>query len=158
MQEAYVYDKAKYHYDGEYPKELPIEKAFVHTGFYLGWIIENDLYSEDFAEDMAEEIVAFKERKITGTKVYELCDGVLLDDMLNDEGNSFTQYYFDFSRGSYMKDYEILLAKGLPSFYHVEDTWENYDRLAGKINQQFERWKNPEQNGFWNKLINALGK
>jgi len=35
MREAIVYDKAKWHYGGDYPKDLPIEQAFVHTGMFL---------------------------------------------------------------------------------------------------------------------------
>src|SRR5262245_20687641 len=33
----HVYDKAKYHYDGDYPKGLPRPQAFVHTGMLIGW-------------------------------------------------------------------------------------------------------------------------
>ena len=31
-----VYDKAKYHYGGDFPEDLPDEQAFVHTDLYLG--------------------------------------------------------------------------------------------------------------------------
>jgi hypothetical protein len=50
MAEPVVYDKAKYHYDGKFPPELPTEQAFVHTGLYLGWLVDLNLYSADFAE------------------------------------------------------------------------------------------------------------
>ena len=55
MAESIVYDKAKYHYDGNYPKDLPEKKAFVHTGMFLGWIIDQGLYSEEFAQE-AEKV------------------------------------------------------------------------------------------------------
>ena len=47
MADPFVYDKAKYHYSGDYPPDLPDEQAFVHTGFYLAWIIDRNrnLYS-----------------------------------------------------------------------------------------------------------------
>ncbi len=130
---AIVYDKAKYHYDGEFPADLEIEHGFVHTGMFLGWLIDHDLYSDWFRQELAGYISAFKAREMSGAKVFQACDGVLLDDMLNEEGNQFAQYYFDFNRGSFLRDYEGLLAQGLPSVYHVADSWSNYERLKRKL-------------------------
>ena len=48
MKHPQVYDKAEYHYDGEFPADLPIEQAFVHTGMFLGWIVYHHLYSDWF--------------------------------------------------------------------------------------------------------------
>ncbi|WP_242246744.1 hypothetical protein [Bacillus cereus group sp. BfR-BA-01523] len=31
MFQTIIYDKAKYHYEGDFPQELPMEQAFVHT-------------------------------------------------------------------------------------------------------------------------------
>ena len=39
-----VYDKAKWHFGGEFPKELNNFQGYVHTGFYLTWIIEKDFF------------------------------------------------------------------------------------------------------------------
>ena len=141
MAEPYVYDKAKYHYGGNYPEDLPEEQALVHTGMFLGWVIDNDLYSDWFKEEMEGIITAFKAREMTGAKVYEECDGALVDDMLNEEGNAFAQAYFDFEKGKYIYDYEELLAQGLPSTYHVEDTWENYEIITRRISDRYLEWK-----------------
>lgn len=54
MAAPYVYDKAKYHYGGDYPEGLPEEQAFVHTGMFLGWVIDHHLYDPDFWQDDAE--------------------------------------------------------------------------------------------------------
>ena len=132
-----VYDKAKDHYDGDFPKGLPHRQAFVHTGMFIGWLIEHDLIAPDFLP----ETEGFKERRITGAEVYEAWDGCLTREMLTDEGNRFASDYFDFQRGEYLDDYEQILAKGLPSLYHVADTWENYDIIREKIDQRFEYWK-----------------
>lgn len=141
MGEPIVYDKAKYHYEGEYPQDLPDEQAFVHTGMYLGWVIDRNLYSEEFASECPDLIKQFKARQITGSEVYEWWDGCLLNDMLNEEGNAFSQYYFDFERGQFLADYDELLGGDLPSIYHVEDTWENYNKLKARIDQRYEAWK-----------------
>jgi hypothetical protein len=77
------------------------------------------LYSEWFGKELGGYVAAFKARDVTGAKVFEACDGVFMEDMLSEEGNGFAQYYFDFERGQYLRDYGELLAKGLPTIYHV---------------------------------------
>ena len=141
MNKSVVYDKAKFHYDGDYPRGLPIEQAFVHTGMFVGWVIERGLYSDDFQAMLGPAIEAFKERELTGAKVYEEMDGAFTDQDLSDEGDAFAQYYFDFDKGKYLEDYERILVLGLPSIYHVSDTWENYDNIKQRIDQRYIEWK-----------------
>ena len=141
MAEPFVYDKARYHYEGTYPKELPEEQAFVHTGFYLGWIIDHQLYSDEFRDESAELITRYTAREITGAEVYESWDGCLLDTMLNDEGNAFSRAYFDFDHGQFLADYVELLGGDLPTLYHVTNSWENYERLRVRLDQRFEEWR-----------------
>jgi hypothetical protein len=141
MQEPVVFDKAKWHYEGQYPDDLDEDQAFVHTGLYLGWVIDTGLYSEEFGDDFAREIADFKVRKLTGPGVYQSADGVFMDDMLNPEGIAFTRKYFDFEGGQYLADYEKLLAADLPSMYHVADTWENYNRLKPQLDKRLAEWR-----------------
>jgi hypothetical protein len=136
-----VYDKAKYHYDGDYPAGLPVEQAYVHTGMYLGWLIDNDFLSDEMCEEDAAQLLAFKRREITGPQVYSSWDGALVDDMLTDEANDFTEEYFDFQTGKYLDDYDRVLAGKLPSMYHVRDTWENYDKLRAVLDARLAEWK-----------------
>ena len=149
MKDPVVYDKAKWHYSGDYPKDLPDDQAFVHTGMYLGWIIERNLYSEDFERETGPLITQFKSRQVTGSKIYEWWDGCLIEDMLNDVGNSFSQSYFDFKRGQFLADYEELLAGDLPSLYYVPDTWENYEKLRARIDERYDRWKQQGSKKRW---------
>ncbi len=141
MTSPIVYDKAKYHFDGKFPIDLPREQAYIHTGMYLGWIIDNNLCSEEFKNETIDEILQFKQKEITGTQIYISWDGALVDDMLNDEANAFSAYYFDFEKGQYLHDYEELLAKDLESLYHVKDSWENYYTLKSRIDERFREWK-----------------
>lgn len=87
---AIVYDKAKYHYGGQFPPDQTIEQAMVHTGMYLGWVIDTELYSGELAEER-ETIDAFKARRITGPEVYRRCGACFTESMLNEEGNAFSQ-------------------------------------------------------------------
>ena len=139
--ETIVYDKAKYHYEGDFPQELPMEQAFVHTGMFLGWIIDNHLFSDEFLEETEEEINKFKLRKMTGTQVYMFWDGVLSDDMLNDEGNQFAIDYFDFEKGLYLDDYDDVFLE-CDTLYQVQDTWGNYFKLKEVIDTRYKEWKN----------------
>ena len=156
MADPVVYDKAKYHYDGDFPAELEIEQGFVHTGMFLGWIIDHDLYSEWFDKELGGYAAAFKARDMTGAKVFEACDGVFMEDMLSEEGNGFARDYFDFERGKYLRDYGELLGKGLPTMYHVADTWANYEKLKARIDKRYREWKNL-QSGGWRSWLAKLG-
>lgn len=140
-----VFDKASWHYEGKFPKDLDEEQAFVHTGMFLGWIVDAGLYSEDFADDFKSEIKKFKARKLTGSGIYASADGVFDEEMLNPEGLAFTKAYFDFDKGQYLKDYGKLLSDKLLSMYHVQDTWDNYDRLKTQIDNRFKSWKKKQK-------------
>ena len=141
MANPVVYDKAKWHYGGDYPADFPISQAFVHTGMFLAWIVDHDLYSPEFAEEFAQEIAAVKTRTMSGAQLLEAADGVFADDMLSEEGNAFTRDYFDFEHGAYLSDYQETLGANLPSLYHVQDTWENYDKLRAVIDRRYADWR-----------------
>jgi hypothetical protein len=141
MSDFIVFDKAKWHFEGDFPSDLSTDQAFVHTGMFVGWIIDAELYNEDFADDFENEIRRFKSRKLTGPGVYRSADGVFAEDMLSKEGLAFAQAYFDFDKGRYLEDYEKMLVAGLPSMYHVQDSWDNYDRLKPQIDKRFAAWK-----------------
>lgn len=134
-----VYDRARNHFTGNFPEALPIEQAYVHIGIFLGWMIEHDLYSEYFEEECETQIFRFKRREISCTVLSEIWDGHLGSDLFTHEGNMFTYYYY--GGGIYRKDYETLLCKGLPSIYHVRDSWENYQIMAKRITERYHEWK-----------------
>ena len=138
-----VYDKAKWHFGGEFPEELDSFQGYVHTGMFLGWLIDNDLVGEEFKNDFAEEIEKFKAQELTGAQIFELCcDGVLLVEDISELGNRFALSYFDFNSGQYLGDYEITLANNLPSLYYVSDTWINYEELKKITIKDILDWKN----------------
>lgn len=135
----FIYDRAKHHFLGNFPSVLPIEQAYVHIGMFLGWICENDLYSDFFEEEAALQILRFRRRQISCSILSAVWDGYLGSELFNDEGNEFSQYYY--LSGKYKKDYERTLAADLPSIYHVEDNWKNYEKMARKITARYKKWK-----------------
>ena len=137
--EKTIYDNAKSHFLGNFPESLPIEQAYVHIGIYLGWVVENDLYSEFFEDEAEVQILRFKRRELNPTILSELWDGYLGYELFSKEGNMFTYYYY--GGGIYKKDYEKILVGTLPSIYHVNDSWLNYERMAQQITDRYNQWR-----------------
>ena len=69
-------------------------------------------------------------------------DEKFFDGLLTRVGKDFTRVYYD--TDCYLEDYAATLGGSLPTLYHVEDSWANYDRLAPVIDQRFARWQNGE--------------
>jgi hypothetical protein len=146
-----VYDKAKWHFGGEFPDDLDDFQGYVHTGMFIGWLIDNALMSEEFNADHEAEIQLFKQHELTGSQIFErCCDGVLMLEDISELGNRFALHYFDFETGQYLNDYDTTLSNGLPSMYHVADTWDNYKKLKSVLDKWFTDWKNQNnKKPFW---------
>ena len=141
----FIYDRAKHHFLGNFPAVLPIEQAYVHIGMFLGWICENELYSEFFEEEAALQILRFRRRQITCSILSAVWDGYLGSELFNEEGNDFCVFYYQ--SGKYKKDYEKTLAADLSTIYHVQDNWKNFDKISKKISARFKKWKIDNGNG-----------
>ncbi|MHC4982234.1 MAG: DUF7832 domain-containing protein [Planctomycetota bacterium] len=140
-----VYDKGKYHGDAVEKYGLPESHAYHHTLYFFRWLIEHDLMSDFFWS----ETESFEPGGVTNQAVlqtYEWWDCCLADDMLSDEGNAFSQYYFDFDKGRYLSDYMGLLQGDLPSEYHIPLTEESYQRLKTVIDRRYDEWKAQTKN------------
>ena len=136
------YDDASWHYGGDFPHDLPDEAGATHTGMFLAWALLAGLAGELHVDDFTEDLETLRRREITpGAFLLRCCDGKFTDEDLNEEGNAFTVAYFQFETGQYLADYERTLAAKLPTTYHVEDTWENFDRLRPILDQRFREWK-----------------
>lgn len=138
-----IYDTAKHHFLGHFPSILPIEQAYVHIGMFLGWMLEHELYGEIFEDEEAHQVFRFKNREISCSILSAMWDGYLGEDMFNREGNDFSVHYYQ--SGIYRKDYQEVLANDLPSMYHVEDSWENYEKIALRIEDRYQKWKAKEK-------------
>ena len=149
MDRPVVYDKGKYHDETVMDYGLPDEQASVHTAFFLGWLIETDLYSEEFRSESKKQIEEYKSKKKTAVEIYDMWDRCLVNDMLNDEGNAFARDYFDFNTGTYLSDYAYILVGKLPSEFHVPYSWENQEKISAKISQRHEKWKAKKNKKPW---------
>ncbi|MNJ57646.1 hypothetical protein D3C77_532440 [compost metagenome] len=132
-----VYDKAKYHYNGDFPEELSHDQAYVHIGFFLGWLIERNLCSTEFLNKYTEHIAAFKARDLLCSQLCKKTAGVLASDMLNEEGNAFAEKGYE----SYVSDYLYFVDhEDAESTYDVEDNWEHYEMVRDELDISYEMW------------------
>lgn len=139
-----VYDKAKYHYNGDFPAELSHDQAYVHIGFYLGWLVDKGLCSNEFLNKYRSDVEAFQARKLLGSQLCKKASGVLAADMLNEEGNAFAESNYR----SDMSDYLYFVnQEDAESAYHVPDTWENYEMIQEQLDIDYEMWRERRNQG-----------
>jgi len=149
---AMSYDRADFDYSTE-ADPLPKGHAGTHIGMFLAWAALTGLESDYHRQHSAEALGKLRRREITGRRFFEAaCKARFSENDLNEEGNRFAQeYYVDAAgrRGEYFADYKKMLAAGLPSFWHVADTWENYGKIAAVINRRYEEWRAPRPRKRW---------
>lgn len=147
-----AYDRADFDYSTE-EQPLPKGQAATHIGMFLAWAILNGLENGWHKQHSAELLARLRRFEITGRQFFQAaCAEKFAEKDLNVEGNRFAEYYYrneTGERGPYFDDYRKTLAKGLPSFWHVADTWENYEKLAPVITRRYEEWKNPPPPKRW---------
>lgn len=133
-------DRADWHYGGDYPSDLPIENGGTHIGFYLAWVINRDLIGQMHIDDSTGSLEKVKNREMTGRDfLFKECDEKFWDEDLSAEGVEFTKFYY--CDGHYYDDLQNALPSDLPTFYHADDSWDNYDRVAELIDQAYQKWK-----------------
>ena len=143
---SYSYDKAKWHYGGdEFPAELSEIHGFTHTGFYLLWLAENNFISDFVRQDFEAELSATLNRDKSPVHLYEMMDGCLIGDMLNSEGNMFSQSYYE---KHYLNDYSKTYDE-VTDVYYVNPSWENYERIVPLISQRFQKWQRSKVKKPW---------
>ena len=137
-----AYDRADWHYGGDFPADLPPEAGGTHIGMFLAWAIHRGLEGAVHHEGPREEAAlgGRARARMTGREfLMGECDEKFWTIDLNDEGNRFARDYYETNR--YYDDYGDTLASGLPTLYHVEDTWENFDKLAAVLDWRYREWK-----------------
>ena len=139
-----VFDNAEWHYGGDFPSDLKSHQAFVHTGLFIGWLINNDLFDDNFKQTNGAGIDRFLGQVITGPEFFsEYMDGLFGSYQLSDEGIKFVKYYFgtDFTKSQYIIDLISRLLGDLPSLYHIKDSWENFAIISEVIDERFIEWR-----------------
>src|SRR4051812_14741099 len=133
-----AYDKAKWHSEGNFPKDVPPENGGTHIGIFLAWAIIHDMISDELRADAADDVAALKERRMTGrTFLFRHLDGVLSEDDLNESGNAFAKHHYK----KYTGEFDRIARRRSPTACHVGDTWANYDAIAKLIDKRYAEWQ-----------------
>ena len=143
-----VYDRAYWHFGGEYPEDLPLVNGGTHIGMFLAWAINNDLEGEVHKLASQESLSAVRNKQMTGRDfLIKECSEKFWEEDLSDKGNAFALDYYE--ADTYFSDYKAALAEDIPSLYHVEDTWENYQILAPVISRRYIQWQRKQSKKWW---------
>jgi hypothetical protein len=142
MRNLQTYDKAKWHFNhSTFPQDVGKNKGHLYGGFFLIWAINNGLVEWEDFDDLEEEIELLTIKKITPGQFYAAIGGVLASDMFNEVGNAFSWFCFESEEFDYYALFEELLAKNVPSPYHVLDSWDNFKILNKALDTVFNNWK-----------------
>lgn len=138
--EKIIDDARRHFFLKDFPSDIPIDQAYLHIGIFIGWVIDNELYSEEFVEEFDTQIFRFKRGEMSYVIMGELWDGLIFEGQFRSpEGQEFARYYYH--GGHYITDFKETLAADLPSMYYVTDSQENYLTMKQKINERFAEWK-----------------
>lgn len=135
-----IFDKAKYHLEGDFPSDLAPAQAYVVGGHFFAWLARHDMLSDSLRSDFAGEIRKMLTKQGSPCDLYKAVGGVLDSDSLSPEGATFSRAYFDFDHGEYLNDFIAILASNEDTAYHASDDWNAYDRLERRIDERYKRW------------------
>lgn len=137
------YDDASWHYEGDFPADLPPEAGATHTGMFVAWAVLSGLGSELLALAAPEDLEQLRTRSITPGQFYmQACDGKFTDEDLSEVGNQFVAVYFDLETADFLGDYESTVGAEGANLYSVPDTWATFDRLKPVLDRRFAEWRN----------------
>jgi hypothetical protein len=108
--------------------------AVDRAGLFLGWLVDRELLSSEWADDPNADL--FRRREITGRELLEDCGDKIVSEMLDDTGNSFTLDYFA-SSDEYWDDCEESLASGAGG---RSDPWADFAAVKDRVDRRFAAW------------------
>jgi hypothetical protein len=131
-------DRADWHHDADnFPEDAPEENGATHIGWFVRWAIGRGLFVKE--EDTPDEMIAaVRVGKMSGRDfVLKQLDGKLWPSDLNREGQAFAEAQYD----EYLGDIgDLTMALDLDNAYYVEDSEENYRKMAAALDERWARY------------------
>jgi len=126
------YDDVDWHVEPALEAGQPEENAFTHMGLYLGWLIRRNLV--DPRSFLADDLVAVREGRMTGTDLADVADGTLASDLMSAQGRAFSDWYYE----RYLTDF----ADEFSDFgeYEVPDDATTRARMDPIIDGRYREW------------------
>lgn len=128
------YDDASWHYGGNFPDGQPEEHGGTHIALFLKWCFIKGWAGELHQAEEPEAVKQVIAGTLSATEFFfQYCDGKLIDDMLNDEGNRFAgQYYGD--DGLYLDDYTEHFGELM---YVAPESAHDFSRYSSVLENRF---------------------
>lgn len=111
---------------------LAPEQRYVPGGFFLGWVVENELEGPGVSPGDA---AAFRRRALTGPELFARCGGVLDATTLGEHALAFAADYLDDYFGDMAEEFP------LPSIFDVRDTWHDYEWMRIRLVARYSEWR-----------------
>jgi hypothetical protein len=110
----------------------------VYCELYLKWVIESNLYSDDFLKKAGPEIHYFKTNKvISAALISKIWIYYVEIELVKKRGNHFTYFYY--TTGLYQYDYRQV-SKDVPGLPQANALQLRYDKLEVVMNNRFREW------------------
>ena len=114
---------------------LLASQRFVPGGFFLGWLLENNLAGRH-AAPLGPSFVA---RELTGAEVFARVGGALDRMTIGDHAYPFAESYVHRAADGLFADMAEWFP--LPSIFDVRDTWHNYEWMRIKLVERYSMWR-----------------
>lgn len=124
------YDDASYHSEGDFPEDSPAEFGGTHIALFLRWCFVKGWASDRHLRESPEAVQAVIDGTLPATDfLFHYCDGKLVSDSLNEEGNRFAAAYYEVE---YMNRYAGLF---MDEMYTEPESAHDFDALAEELDE-----------------------
>jgi hypothetical protein len=130
-------DRADWHSGADdFPEDAPEENGATHIGWFVRWAIGRGLFANE--DTPAEAIEAVRSGTMSGRAlVLKHLDGKLWPEDLSEEGQAFAKTQYE----KYLDDFgDLIVTLDLDSPYYVEDSEENYQKMAVALDKRWARY------------------
>ena len=158
-------DKLDWHYDSAeelYRKDNGIKEdlseelieevemlAGNHIGMFIRWLIDSDLFNEDYVDE--ETIEKVKSGSLSPTKLLiEKLDSKLIDSEIKENARAFVMEYYD---KDYFNDYDSKCLKDF-EVYSVISTEEDYQQLKKIIDFTYSHYLKTGKYMNYSRIVN----
>ena len=107
-----------------------IDRAIVPMGMMLSWCVQMQLLAPETVAAHENLVLRIRYREARGSELLTACGGDLRSSLFSEAGQRFLAAYYP----RYMEDYRQVFGDDI---YGVEDSWENYARLAPTITRSY---------------------
>lgn len=151
------YDDAEYYFL-DFETDLPNENGGRHMGLFLEWAIRRGLANDE----LMAEADALRSGETTGLDLlFDHCDGKLLDDDLNEEGNAFAaDVYERFHIHDFIEAMNLKPDASVDEIFGAELTAQRHARVLWQLDRRYSDWRRkfglPDRHALLDRCLDTL--